>query len=291
MLFYVQELLLLHHNTLPVICQYIIHNGGIILDIGKKIKLLRVSHNLTQEELSEKVDVSVTSVRHWEYGTKLPSANALGALSKVFNTSVDELLGLTYSNYHNESLDISDHEAALIRDYRSLDKYGKEAVEKICAIEKERVTSNNQSFNSEHSNIRQIPKFLLPSAAGYAFPFSDESEFDMISVDNSVPARADFAVKIQGNSMYPYICDGDVVYVSKDSELSNGDVGIFSVDGAMYCKQLYKKEDGDVILVSANEDLKDSNIVLSSDSSAQFQCHGKVLLNRRLKLPDYLLQT
>lgn len=113
------------------------------MDIGKKIKLLRISNKLTQEELSEKVDVSTTSVRHWEYGIKLPSANALGALSKVLNTSVDELLGLTYSNYHNESLDISDHEAALIRDYRSLDKYGKEAVEKICAIEKERLTSVN----------------------------------------------------------------------------------------------------------------------------------------------------
>ena len=36
---------------------------GIYLDIGKKIKLLRISHDFTQEELSEKVDVSVTSVR------------------------------------------------------------------------------------------------------------------------------------------------------------------------------------------------------------------------------------
>ena len=263
---------------------------GLNLDIGKKIKLLRISHNMTQEELSEKVDVSVTSVRCWEYGSKLPSANALGALSKVFNTSTDELLGLTYYKYHNESLDISDHEAALIRDYRSLDKYGKEAVDKICSIEKERVTSKDQSINSDHSNIRQIPKFLLLSAAGYAFPFSDESEFDMITVDESVPVAADFAVKIQGNSMYPYICDGDIVYVSKDSELSNGDVGIFSVDGAMYCKQLYKKENGDVILASANEDLKDSNVILSNDSSAQFQCYGKVLLNRKLKLPNYLFQ-
>lgn len=130
---------------------------GIYLDIGKKIKLLRISHDFTQEELSEKVDVSVTSVRCWEYGSKLPSANALAALSKVFNTSTDELLGLTFSDYRNESLDISDHEAAFIRDYRSLDKYGKEAVEKICAIEKERVKSNSQSINPECSDARQIP--------------------------------------------------------------------------------------------------------------------------------------
>lgn len=99
---------------------------------------------MTQEELSEKVDVSVTSVRCWEYGSKLPSANALGALSKVFDISTDELLGLSHSNYHNEALDISSREAALIRDYRSLDSYGKEAVEKICSVEVNRIRNTQR---------------------------------------------------------------------------------------------------------------------------------------------------
>mgnify|MGYP000706428936 CR=1 FL=1 len=74
----------------------------------------------------------------------------------------------------------------------------------------------------------------------------------MILVDSSVPEEADYAVYIQGNSMYPYIHDGDMVYVKKDAELSVGDVGIFCVDGAMYCKQYYLDDNNNLVLVSAN---------------------------------------
>ncbi len=52
-------------------------------------------------------------------------------------------------------------------------------------------------------------------------------------------ARADFAVRIQGDSMEPYIHDESVVYVNRDP-LADGDVGIFCVDGAMLCKQYHR---------------------------------------------------
>lgn len=113
------------------------------MDIGKKIKLLRISNKLTQEELSEKVNVSVVSVRCWEAGSKLPSLKALVSLSTAFGISSDELIGLNTPPYQNEALDISDREAVLIMDFRNLDDYGKKAVESVCAIEKERLTSVN----------------------------------------------------------------------------------------------------------------------------------------------------
>lgn len=64
----------------------------------------------------------------------------------------------------------------------------------------------------------------------------------MIPVNEKVPIEADFAVRIQGNSMYPHIKDGDTVFVKKNCKLHNGDVGIFSVNGEMYCKQYYLDE-------------------------------------------------
>lgn len=91
----------------------------------------------------------------------------------------------------------------------------------------------------------------IKSAAGYSVPL-DGDDFKMILVDENVPSDADSAVDIQGNSMYPYIQDGDTVYVKKDCELSIGDVGIFCVDGAMYCKQYYINEESNLTLVSGN---------------------------------------
>lgn len=83
---------------------------------------------------------------------------------------------------------------------------------------------------------------------------------------------------------------GIVVYVKKDEELSIGDVGIFCVDGAMYCKQYFLDDEGNLILVSANPDLKHTNIFVSADSGSSVRLCGKVLLNQRVELPDYLFE-
>lgn len=105
--------------------------------------------------------------------------------------------------------------------YQALDNYGKKAVDAICVLEKERVDAAKtirvipkvidfQQVNSE----RFIPRYTTPSAAGSSVPL-DGVDFEMILVDSSVPEEADYAVYIQGNSMYPYIHDGDMVYVKK----------------------------------------------------------------------------
>ena len=78
--------------------------------------------------------------------------------------------------------------------------------------------------------------------------------------------------------MEPYIMDGSVVFVDKDAEIQNGDIGIFSVNGSMYCKQYYKDEDGNVSLLSLNKNRQDMNVYLSSDCDDTFFCSGKVLL-------------
>ena len=55
-------------------------------------------------------------------------------------------------------------------------------------------------------------------------------------------------MRIQGDSMEPYIHDGGVVYVNHDP-LQNGDVGIFCVDGDMVCKQYYRDPLGNGVSV------------------------------------------
>ena len=90
--------------------------------------------------------------------------------------------------------------------------------------------------------------------------------------------------------MAPYIHDGDMVYVEKDVELAIGDVGIFCVDGAMYCKQYYLDEDNNLILVSANPELRHTNVFVAADSGRFVRACGKVLLDTKLDLPDYLFE-
>ena len=87
--------------------------------------------------------------------------------------------------------------------------------------------------------------------------------------------------------MEPYIFDGDTVFVKKQYELGVGDVGIFSVDGAMYCKIFYIDDKGNLTLVSANPEFKESNVRVNADSDTNVVCCGKVLLPERIPFPAY----
>lgn len=264
------------------------------MDFGQRLKNLRLERGYTQQELSSAVGVSTVAVRSWEKNTKKPAMDALLALGRTLGVSMDTLMDFQIGNAPNWTLVLSPAENSLLKNYQTLDDHGKKAVETLCAIEAERV-SIQQKLSPKVINIeeakaaRYIPHFTSPSAAGAAVPI-DAADFGMMMVDDSVPDAADFAVDIQGNSMEPYIHDGDTVYVSRDTELTIGDVGIFCVDGAMYCKQYYVDEDRNLILASANPDMKDTNVFVSADSGRSVQAYGKVLLGFRLRLPDYLLE-
>ena len=62
--------------------------------IDLKISELRKRNNMTQQELGDILSVSYKTISKWENGTCLPDVNMLPGLSKIFNVSVDALLGL-----------------------------------------------------------------------------------------------------------------------------------------------------------------------------------------------------
>ena len=262
------------------------------MDVGQRIQLLRVKYNMTQKDLSEKIKVSVVSVGGWECGSRYPSAEAIVALAQVFNTTTDYLLGVSINQHRDEEL-LSQQELALVSNYRLLDKYGRQAVDAICHIECLRIKSAHKNKTISLRNIgikastRYIPKYITPSAAGFSAPL-DGDDFEMILADDAVPSDADFAVRIQGDSMNPYICDGDTVYVKRCSELSIGDIGIFCVDGAMYCKQYYIDSENNLILLSANEKLKHTNIIINQNNISDVKCYGKVIIDDRVDIPSYI---
>ena len=255
------------------------------MDFGERLKRMRTEHGMTQQALGDLIGTSTMSIRSWEHSAKKPSLDALVSLSLVFNTPIEVMLGIDRKNSTSKdslAQSLNKEESDLIVNFRSTDAHGRKAILLLSNVERERV-----SMPAPKKAIRFIPKYATPSAAGCSFPL-DGSDFEMIEADDSVPTNADYAVRIQGDSMFPYIHDGDTVYVEKDAELAVGDVGIFSVDGAMYCKIFFKTNDGTLILASANEALKETNVIVSKDSGESVQACGKVILKDRIILPEYL---
>ncbi|ALO13833.1 HTH-type transcriptional regulator SinR [Salinivirga cyanobacteriivorans] len=64
-----------------------------MLDIGNKIIQLRKQHNLSQSDLAKKIGASRTIVGNYERNTNTPSIEILVKIAKVFNVSVDYLVG------------------------------------------------------------------------------------------------------------------------------------------------------------------------------------------------------
>lgn len=57
------------------------------------LKILREESNLTQDQLAQKLNVSRSTVSHWENSTSAPTLEALVDIANLFDVSVDVLLG------------------------------------------------------------------------------------------------------------------------------------------------------------------------------------------------------
>ncbi len=61
-------------------------------EMGFRIAELRRSHQMTQEQLAELLNVSTKHISHVERGTAKLSLNALVTVSKIFNCSLDYII-------------------------------------------------------------------------------------------------------------------------------------------------------------------------------------------------------
>lgn len=62
------------------------------IDIGSKIKALRLSKSMTQEQLAKALHVSAQAVSKWENGKSYPDIHSLLLLSALFDVSLDQLI-------------------------------------------------------------------------------------------------------------------------------------------------------------------------------------------------------
>ena len=72
-----------------------------------RLRELRKMNNLTQEDLSVKLNISAGAVGLYEQGRRTPDNETLIALSKIFDVSVDYLLGLNDVDYFHSTLKYS----------------------------------------------------------------------------------------------------------------------------------------------------------------------------------------
>jgi transcriptional regulator with XRE-family HTH domain len=63
-------------------------------ELANNLKLLREDRKYTKKEIAELIGTTWHSYKNWENGRYIPTLPSLINLSKVYNISLDELVGL-----------------------------------------------------------------------------------------------------------------------------------------------------------------------------------------------------
>ena len=194
------------------------------MSFGKRMQACREELGISQLALARQIGVSQSTIGNYEAGISFPKEDILLRLFDCLGTDPNTLF---QDSFQGGGHVLSQSERRLFEQYRGLSPKGRETVRSVvdalCAYRDDLEVSRPQQES------RLIPLYRSPAAAGYAAPVFGE-DFDSIPVEDDVPQAAEFAVRIQGDSMSPYIPDGAVVSVNRDP-LAPGAVGIFCVDG------------------------------------------------------------
>ena len=249
------------------------------MSFGKRLRERRRDLGMSQGELALRLGVTAAAVSNYESGQNAVREEVLLKMFQVLDVDPNYLY---QDSLTGKSFNCSVEEKSLVMKYRALSTVGRQALHSVA--DAMGAYQADMEALAPPAEIRQIPLYSCPAAAGYAAPVFGE-DFEYIDVTGDVPHGADLAVRIQGDSMEPVIADGSVVYVNRDP-LQNGDVGIFCVDGEMLCKQFVRDALVMVYLFSLNRKRSDVDVVLPPSSGRSMVCIGRVLLSVRPPIPQ-----
>ena len=258
------------------------------MDYIDRIKKIKSEKKITNDKLSELTGIPLSTLSKIMAGiSDSPKLANIVSIADALGCSLDYIVSGVPQNDHNYTL--APEEMDFIEVYRELDAHSKELV--VMVAKKEAQRSNTaqtvvqkpaalKAPTQKWAKIlpelgtvasyrkRDILLYDLSVSAGTGV-YLDDAQADSISIpDNDKTRVADFALRINGNSMEPKYHDGDIVLVEDTDSVEVGELGIFVLDGNGY----FKKFGGDR-LISLNEDYGD--ILLQGYS--EVVCCGRVV--------------
>lgn len=84
------------------------------MNFGVKLKSLRTSQKLTQQQLADRIGVAKSVVSYYESGDRYPSYDVLVKIARIFHTTTDYLLDVS-KDCVIDVTGLSDEDIAVIR--------------------------------------------------------------------------------------------------------------------------------------------------------------------------------
>lgn len=185
------------------------------MTIGKRIKDLRTSLDMTQDELAKLTGYkSRSSIQKIESGERDITQSTIAAFAKALKVTPSVIMGWEENNENNTAPDYSN-------------------IKGIMPL----------------PEMRKVP--LLGAIACGEPIYREEDEW--ISLPNDI--KADFCLRCQGDSMIDArINDGDIVFIKACPEVENGQIAAVSIDNEVTLKRVfYYPEKNRLVLYPENK--------------------------------------
>ena len=190
-----------------------------IIEIGKRIKLCREQRGMTQGELGERLGLNKSTIQRYETGQiakiKLPILESMAA-----------------------ELEVNAEYLALKNDDPE--------------IKRDPIESNATILPQE--KIRMIPVYESVSAGFGAYADNYILEYIPLFISSDEEAHNTLCIKVQGNSLYPKIEDGDSIQVLKQDWCESGQVAIVLIDGENAVVKKVEYDKSSITLLSFNSE-------------------------------------
>ena len=238
--------------------------------LGILDRISKLLGNREQRELTTYLGLKSVAFSEWKSGKSKSYKKYLIEIADFFNVSLDYLV---YGKEKSSpTVDLTADEQELFKIYKGLSIENKarvrERAEVLAELEAPAVNEPEPEEDKEIETIF-IEYSTLRVSAGTGEPLIDDTYPEFIEVKRSeLTEEANFAVKINGNSMLPHYKNNDIVLVRSQPEVAVGEIGIFTIDGEGYIK-----ERGENRLISLNPEYDDIYFKEGQD----IRCKGLVI--------------
>ena len=230
--------------------------------VPNRLEEIRIANGENMTEAAKRCGLPYTTYISYEKRQREMDSEVLIQLSQALGITIDHLL------YRGGN--VVRFKPPLVQKYERLDETAKRVVDSVMEIESERTAEKPAA-----ESTKIIPLFTSAFAAGPSGDFAEEAWEDY-----EVPAdtKADFAIRVSGDSMEPELHDGEI-YLCKKRYPEIGEIAVAVVNGEFYVKQ-FITDGKNIFLRSVNRARKDNDIDIWRSGQYTGRCLGTVIHKR-----------
>jgi transcriptional regulator with XRE-family HTH domain len=196
-----------------------------MLGLGARLRDLMLIHKISKEELAERCDLPIETIRNIYYGKTIdPKVSTVMKMAKVFNVSVNCLMGQCQHTVE---------EKLLLRYYRTCGEHGKAIIDIVAKYE-----ALSAKAYREEVGAYTIPCIVPHCEPSQGILYDTNENVEIVtSVKN-----AHIAIKIITNDLIPIFCKNDILLLANRFPV-NGEYGAFYQGEKLFIRQ-YLEEEG-----------------------------------------------